>query len=142
MKRKKKTPLQKAKEKLWELCKEVVRKRDGNICTSCGAIGLVGSNWHTGHFIPSSICGAYLRYYIRNLHSQCYNCNIHLGGNGVFFNKEIVSKYGQKFVDKLIEDRNTMSCMKADLLFYQSKIEEYEQYRTMTKKKLKEITNV
>ena len=44
IKRKSKTPLEKAKGKLWELCKQLVRKRDGHSCVSCGKTGLVGSS--------------------------------------------------------------------------------------------------
>lgn len=139
-KRKQKTPLQKSKDELWDLCKEVIRKRDGDICTSCGAQGLVGRNWQTGHFIPSSTCGAYLRYELRNLHSQCYYCNMNLGGNGAIFYKELVKKYSQKFVDTLFELKETKKGMQADILFYQDKIQEYEQYRTFSQKKLQKIT--
>jgi hypothetical protein len=139
-KAKKKTPTEKAKEKLWELCKQVVRKRDGDKCISCEKFGLVGSNQHTGHFIPSSTCGAYLRYYLKNLFVQCYNCNINLGGNGAYFTRELVKRYGQEYVDILFALKVEKAGMKADILFYNEKIAEFEGYLKLSKKQLQEIT--
>jgi hypothetical protein len=122
------------KEKIWELCKKIIRKRDGDICIICKRDGLVGSNWHTGHFIPSSICGAFLRYDLRNIHSSCYNCNINLGGNGATFYKELVSIYGQKFVDSIFVDKQKIT--KADIIFYQNKYEELKKMAKWSKSKL------
>lgn len=136
--RKKKTPVQKKKEKLWELCKEVVRKRDGNVCVICGASGLIGSNWHTGHLIPSSVCGAHLRYDLRNLHSNCYKCNVQCGGNGAMYYRALERKYGKTFVEKIFLEKN--KSIKADILFYEDKIYEFESYKTMTKRQLLTIT--
>jgi hypothetical protein len=121
-KRKQKT-LSQLKKKLWELCKQIIRARDGSICFICGQSGLEGSNWHTGHFIPSSTCGAYLRYDLRNLHSSCYNCNINCGGNGALFYRRLVEVYGQAFVDRIFNDQKI--CIKANKVFYEEKIEKY-----------------
>lgn len=136
--KKKKTPEKKLKEKLWELCKNLVRKRDGNVCIICNKTNLDGSGWHTGHFIPSSTCGAFLRYDLRNLHSSCYNCNINLGGNGAMFYKVLVEKYGQNFVDKIFQDKNNI--IKADSTFYEEKIKQYEKILSWSKTKLLDYT--
>lgn len=138
MRKKSKTPIAKLKAKLWELCKELVRKRDGNSCVICNKQGLEGSSWHTGHFLPSSTCGAFLRYDLRNLHSSCYNCNINLGGNGAIFYTVLVSKFGQDFVDKILQDRNIS--IKADNIFYEGKIKEYEEMVYWEKDKLLDYT--
>ena len=37
------------KVKLWELCKQIIRKRYGNTCYTCGKSGLSGSSWQIGH---------------------------------------------------------------------------------------------
>lgn len=123
VKRKLKTPEQKAKERLWELCKDLTRARYGNVCFTCGKGGLSGASWHTGHFLPSSTCGAFLRYDLRNLRPQCYFCNINLGGNGAAFYQRLVETEGQAYVDQLFLDRNTV--VKADLKFYTGLIERY-----------------
>lgn len=138
----KRTPLKKKskqkvsilKRKLWEICKDIVRKRDGNVCVICGKSGLEGSGWHTGHFLPSSVCGAYLRFDLRNLWSSCYNCNINLGGNGAMFSKVLVAKLGQEFVDEIFRDKQIT--IKADNLFYEAKIKEYEEIQGWDKIKL------
>ena len=120
---KKPTPKQ-LKTKLWELCKRACREQYGNTCYTCDKHPLEGSNWHTGHFIPSSTSGATLRYDLRNLRPQCYFCNIHAGGNGAIFYKRMVEREGQDYVDKLFQDKQ--KTVKADVIFYMRLIKEYE----------------
>lgn len=134
----KKLSPKRAKIILWELCKDIIRKRDGNLCVICGKNNLEGSGWHTGHFIPSGSCGAFLRYDLRNLHSSCYNCNINLGGNGAMFYKVLVDRYGQKFVDKIFQDKNVT--IKADIIFYEEKIKEFKEISKWNKDKLLDYT--
>jgi len=92
--------------KLWELCKQITRKRYGNTCFTCERTGLEGSNFHTGHFLPKGSCGSFLKYDLRNLRPQCYNCNINLGGNGAIFARQLALREGNDYVDKLFQDRN------------------------------------
>jgi hypothetical protein len=105
VKRRKKSPLKKQQEKLWELCKKYIRARYGNVCYTCGKANLEGANWHTGHFIPSGSCGVYLRYDPRNLRPQCYNCNINNGGSGAEFYREMLKNEGKRYVDQLFKDK-------------------------------------
>ncbi len=90
---------------LWELCKQEIRAKYGNTCFTCSKTGLKGSDWHTGHFIPSSVGGAWLRYDLRNLRPQCYNCNINAGGNGAIYYQRMVATVGQVAVDQLMSER-------------------------------------
>lgn len=135
---KKKTPA-KLKKELWELCKnitrEIYRRNDGNFtCFTCGRTIVSNNDAHTSHFIPSATCGAYLRYDLRNLRVCCRYCNIWLGGNGSAFYKNLVAEVGQKEVDKIFVDKNKI--IKADIIFYQSKIDEYkERLRNLEKNK-------
>ncbi len=106
---KKKTPSQ-LKKILWEHCKRITRARyaDGNgnwHCYTCGRLIDDPSKAHTGHFIPSSTCGAFLRYDLRNLRVQCYACNINGGGQGALFYKNLVRDNGQEYVDTLFRDK-------------------------------------
>jgi hypothetical protein len=106
---KKKTPAQ-LKKTLWELCKNIIRllyiRPDGTwVCYTCGRPILEPCKAHTGHFIPSSTCGGYLRYDLRNLRIQDYYCNINLGGNGSAFYRNLVKDEGQEYVDKLFQDK-------------------------------------
>jgi len=125
---KKKTPAQ-LKKKLWELCKQITRARyqksDGTWdCFTCGRLIDDPAKAQTGHFIASGTCGAFLRYDLRNLRIQDYYCNINLGGNGSSFYRNLVEEEGQEYVDQLFRDKQKV--IKADVIFYQSKIDEYE----------------
>lgn len=120
MKKQKPTQL---KKKLWELCKQIIRKQYGNICFTCGKKGLEGSSWQTGHFIPSSVGGGSLRYNLDNLRPQCYNCNINAGGNGAIYYRTMVETKGQDFVDKLFKLKN--ETIKIDVIWLSNKVEEY-----------------
>lgn len=136
--RKKKKTITQLKKQLWELVKQTIRKRDGPRCVICGATGLDGSNWQTGHFIPSSTCGAFLRYDLRNLHSNCYRCNINLGGNGAMYYEALKRDYGQGFIDSVFGDKQTI--IKADTQFYEQKIQDFQEISSWDKDKLLDYT--
>lgn len=103
---KKKFPKRKTIEnKLWELCKQITRKRHGNVCYTCGAQGLEGSNWHTGHGKPKGALPLRYKYDLRDLRPQCMNCNLNLGGCSDIF----IAKLEQDNLDFLLE-----ACEKTD----------------------------
>lgn len=111
MKRKKKNPNRKIQDDLWELCKQLIRidyqRKDGNWeCYTCGKIITSKLDCHTGHFIPKSICGAYLKYDLRNLRPQCMSCNIWGGGRGADFYRNMLKREGQEYIDQLYRDKN------------------------------------
>jgi hypothetical protein len=105
-KKSKQITLNRLQKILWEECKRITRERHGNKCFTCGKTGLSGSDWHTGHFIPKGVCGAFLKYDLRNLRPQCYNCNINLGGAGAEFYRRLVEYEGQEYVNKLFSDQH------------------------------------
>lgn len=125
LKKKSRTPEAKLKAELWELCKQIIRKKYGNICYTCGKEGLSGANWHTGHFVSSSVCGGYLRYDLRNLRPQCYMCNISLSGNGAFYYHRILDIHGQEYIDNIFADKARIT--KLDRTFLEAKISEYKE---------------
>jgi hypothetical protein len=125
-----KTPEAKLKAKLWELCKQITRKRyqlsDGNWnCFTCDAYLDEPAKAQTGHFIASSVCGVLLRYDLRNLRVQCYRCNINAGGNGAEYYRRLVLEKGQEYVNHLFEDKQ--KTIKAGRVFYETLISEYEE---------------
>lgn len=124
-KSKSKRPSKKAlKKKLWELCRLIVRKQYGTDCYTCPAKNLEGSNLHTAHFIPSSTCGLFLRYDLRNLRPCCYRCNVNLGGNGAAYYRNMVAREGQAYVDGIFADKNRIT--KESIIWYEEKIGEYQ----------------
>lgn len=105
-----KQPISLLQRKLWEHCKRIIRakyiNKDGTWdCYACDKNITVPMDAHTSHFIPKSICGAYLKYDLRNLRVTCYRCNIWLTGNGSFFYKHLVEREGQEYVDQLFIDK-------------------------------------
>ena len=105
MRKASKQPISKLQRKIWELCKQIIRKKYGNTCFTCSRKGLENSNWHTGHVIPKASLGAYLKYDLRVLRPQCYHCNINLGGNGALFIERLRKEEGDSYVEEILEDR-------------------------------------
>ena len=126
---KKRTPAQLKKE-LWELCKQITRRRyvrpDGTfVCYTCDSIIQEAKSAHTGHFLPSSTCGAYLRHNLRNLRIQDFRCNIQLGGSGAEYYRRMLEEVGEDEVAQLFRDKQ--KTVKADSIFYQNLIDEYKE---------------
>jgi hypothetical protein len=97
--RKKRTTAQ-WKKKLWPVFAKWIKERDGYQCFTCGRT-CEGQGAHAGHYIPKSICGLGLYFDELNVHCQCYNCNMNLGGYGAMYERNMVQKYGKKKVDAL-----------------------------------------
>jgi len=55
--------------------------------------------------IAKAALGAYLKYDLRLLRPQCYNCNINQGGRGADFIENMRQIEGQVYVSRIIEDR-------------------------------------
>ncbi len=119
--------LKKLKKELWDLCKQYVRKRDGRVCFTCGKKHLEGGNQHTGHGIPSCTCPFELDYYWYNLAVQCYFCNIHAGGNGSVFMRNLAKKYGQEVVNTLFDMLENPKIIEPTIEDYQNYIIKYKQ---------------
>jgi hypothetical protein len=124
LRKKSKSQTKKLQDELWELCKQIIRKKYGNVCYTCGKENLKGSNWHTGHMIAKASLGAFLKYDLRVLRPQCYHCNVNLGGNGAEFYRRMVEIEGKKYVESIYKDKQIL--LKADELWYNNKIEEYK----------------
>lgn len=106
LKKQSKMPISKVQRKLWEECKRIIRKKYGNVCYTCGRTGLEGSNWHTGHLIAKASLGAFLKYDLRLLRPQCYNCNINCGGMGAYFIEKMRQVEGDEYVNQILTDRS------------------------------------
>lgn len=124
LKRKSKTPLAKTKDKLWELCKQLTRIVHGHVCYTCGTYVEFP---HTGHFITDATCSTELSYDLKNLRPQCYQCNINKSGNWVEFEKRLIEDEGKAYIAELKRRNEKTKGLKYDILWYEKKIEEYEQ---------------
>ncbi len=107
-----KTTLAGLKRRLWTLLASAVKRRDGNVCFSCGQTGLAGHNWQAGHLFSAGAHSA-LRYDAVNIHVQCYRCNIHLGGNGAAYAARFISRYGLGAFELLAQRSRVMKAWRA-----------------------------
>lgn len=138
LRRKSKTPLAKAKTKLWKVLKQLLDIRDGDVCISCEAEGLVGANKHGGHFIPSSSCGGFLRYDLRNVFNQCATCNLFRNGAGAEYTIALQKRFSHEFVEQIISEKQTG--IKLDVQYVDGLREYYESLLSLDKKQLEELT--
>lgn len=88
---------------LWELCKKITRKlyRD---CYTCEQRNLEGMNAQTGHYYPKGALGASMKYDLRILRLQCFQCNINHGGMGAVFRENMAQEIGKKAEQKLFNE--------------------------------------
>lgn len=105
----KKPKLGDLKKKLWKLTSDYVRlsESDGYFgqCVTCG----IRKQWRklqAGHFIPKAQGNA-VYFDLRNVHTQCFRCNINLGGNGPEYYPYMLTRYGQETIDELRRLSNT-----------------------------------
>lgn len=126
LKRKSTASVSKLKDTLWDLCKQIIRKKYGPTCYTCGKTGLQGGNWHTGHFIHSSLCSVAMRYDLRNLRPQCGGCNVWKSGNTLQYRKNLIRDFGEEYVESLERENQETKGKQYDTLWYQNKIEEYK----------------
>lgn len=84
------------KRKLWKVFSEYIRKRDKGICFTCGRHA-EGSGYHAGHFVPKSVGGIGLYFNEENVHGQCYNCNINLGGNTFIYGQKLGNRANELY---------------------------------------------
>ena len=68
-------------------------------CVTCGH----GAHWselQAGHFVARAQ-GNLATFDVRNIHSQCFRCNMNLGGNGAEYYPWMVGKYGKSVVEEI-----------------------------------------
>ncbi len=123
----KKLTIGKLQKLLWQECRRVADilypPLNGQFhCYTCDK-PISGSNKQLGHFLAKSVCGAFLKYDMRNLRWQCYHCNINAGGNSAVFYDKLVKENGQKYVNELLQDK--LKIVKAYDIFQET----YERYQ-------------
>lgn len=117
-------------QKVWELCKQITRKRYGNTCYTCGKTDLTPYQSHTGHFRKKSILPMQMKYDLRLLRIQCPGCNLFQDGNEGAYAIQLLKDEGPEYLLKLDEDikyhKNNLMGAVDSRIFLQSLIEEYK----------------
>lgn len=112
----------------WKAFSDYIRERDNWTCFTCGKYA-TGSAMHAGHFV-SRVRSATM-FDERNVHAQCYACNIHKKGNGAEYAVRIIERYGADVLDELVvKSRQT----------HKFTYEELEQIYQSSKSRLKDLT--
>ena len=129
--RKRSPSLTQLKKQLWELCKQITRKRyvkeDGTWnCYTCGKLIDVPSKAQSGHCINSHFGGIRLRYDLRNLRIQDYYCNINLGSNGAVYLMKLRDEIGDEEVDSMFSLLAMKGIPIDEELFIQDLIAKYQ----------------
>lgn len=91
------------KKKLWKLFSEYIRRIGadwrGNVaCVTCNSV----KHWkeqQAGHFIPGR--HNMVLFDERNVHPQCYRCNIALSGNPRKYDRFMRITYGPEIIEQL-----------------------------------------
>lgn len=123
-----KPTLTRLKAKLWEEFSKYIRKKSADKngytkCVSCGKI----AHWkdlQAGHFVPKSLSLS-IYFYERNVHPQCYRCNICLNGHLSSYALYLVHTYGAKILEELNKEKNKIT--KYTRNDYEELIQKYRQ---------------
>lgn len=119
----KKWTLSKWRKELWKVFSEYVRKRDDGQCYTCNT----KKHWkemQAGHYRTGATCNLDLYFDERNVHTQCYRCNINLSGNWREYQSRMHREYGKE-IDTVFDVMNQKT-PKWDKRDYAQKIEEFK----------------
>lgn len=108
-KKRNKSPLQKAKEKCWSAFSLYIRLkysdwRENCTCVTCGKTQHYKKQ-QAGHFVQGRRNA--VLFDERNVHPQCYGCNICKSGNLYQYGKFMEKTYGQDVIDELFKLNDT-----------------------------------
>lgn len=105
----KKLTVRSAKKKAWDEFSKFIRTRDtnklGTQCYTCDRYYPM-SAMQAGHFQPGRF--PIFLFDERQVHAQCYRCNINLKGNWPRYYEHMIKDYGLEEVAKMIAMRNNL----------------------------------
>ncbi len=101
------------KNKLWTIVSLYIRLRDSDddnycICCTCWQRRHYKDSMQAGHYIPSG-SSSFHRYNEKNIHAQCYWCNVGKWGNLIEYRPFMIQKYWLEYTDWLYETRNEIT---------------------------------
>jgi len=99
---KKKTSRKKLIEKLDKVFSLFIRLRDNCICYTCGKRGEI-RQMQAGHYVSRKCM--LLRWDEKNVHCQCYACNVCKHGDLITYRERLVKDYGQSAIEELESKR-------------------------------------
>lgn len=106
--KRKKTKFERQTARLDTYFSQFVRLSDMNSegfckCVSCGKLKpWSGGKTHAGHFIGKHRSMNFrVRWDLKNVHCQCYNCNANLEGNKYEYAVFLLRKYGRAIINEL-----------------------------------------
>lgn len=112
----KKVTVSSLKKKLWKLFSEYIRRlyadwRGYVACVTCGSVKHYKEQ-QAGHFIPGR--HNMVLFDERNVHPQCYRCNIALSGNPRKYDKYMRLTYGPEIIEQLekLDEQNKQFTIK------------------------------
>lgn len=127
----------KLKKKAWILMSQYIRKRDSDwkdmaYCCTCGVYKHC-KELQAGHFIPGRRNS--VLFDTRNIHAQCYGCNVMKKGNMIKYFRFMQQRYGDKVIEELekldrIDKQFTPTQLKELIESLKIKINELEQHTT------------
>lgn len=102
----------KLKRKAWEVFSLYIRLRDGGKCFTCNKIADV-KEMQAGHYVSRSWSN--LLFDEKNVHCQCYSCNICKKGNMDVYALRLQSKYGDNILKELAKQKTEHSFTPSEL---------------------------
>ena len=95
---KKANSISKLDKDLWKLFSKYIRIKDTDFKGFVGCFTCHKQDDHrlmdAGHYIPKATSGSYLKFYEKNVHPQCQDCNRLKGGNYGVYKEQLILKYG------------------------------------------------
>ena len=121
--------LTKLEADLWKIFSKYIRKSAADwkgyaTCFTCPTT----DDWRTfdaGHFLPQALGISALKFYEKNVHPQCVNCNRLKGGNYTEYRKRLILKYGEGIIKELNDLRQSTPYTVSD---YKQKINYYSKW--------------
>lgn len=103
-----------------------IRRRDstmhGCVCFTCGHTGPI-EEMHAGHFISRKWLS--LRFDEKNVHAQCYTCNMIKKGNMKKYTERLCEMYGDEII-KYLFDRKAVVATDLTVLEMKNMIRKYK----------------
>lgn len=82
--------------KVWLLCKEIIRLKYPHKCVTCQK-DIEGKSLHTGHLFRKKFLPLQMKYDLRILRPQCPYCNLRMSGNESWYSWYIVKEHGADY---------------------------------------------